>query len=498
MMIGLASINLTANVLSAGLGLLGVFIFTRLFASHDYGVYLLGVGFASVVSTFFAGWFRNLILSNHAQENGTDIRGVVLRGYVLCCLTAPAAYGLGRLVGLDAGPTAAAVLLAIAVGLFELTQDLARARLRALTALKGTLARAISALGLGVIVAFVAPEGSFLLSSAAIACFVAVIVQWSTTWHGMKGKFDTPIGPVALEGLPLTLSLTLLAISSVTDRFMIANLIGSADTGRYIAGLDLVRQTLMMPAMSAAAAFIPMAVQIHANRGRAAVRSHLAECVELLFGVTLPACLGFAVISPHIANVVFGADFRDVAAQTMPILAVAVVFQILTQQYLHSSFLLSGRNSFYLINIGAIIAANVALSYVFVSDYGPLGAAWARLCADAFGFFVALALSRRAFPVPMPIGRLALTMIAGLLMASVVAAADRILHASDFVACVVLVTTGMVSYLALCWLFDICHARRRLRAAFAFTRLKLATIAAQSARQWKRSITTGVRRHVEE
>jgi hypothetical protein len=72
------------------------------------------------------------------------------------------------------------------------------------------------------------------------------------------------------------------------------------------------------------------------------------------------------------------------------------------------------------------------------------------------------------------------------------------LHASDFVACVVLVTTGMVSYLALCWLFDICHARRRLRTAFAFSRLKLATIAAQSARQWKRSITTGVRRHVEE
>jgi O-antigen/teichoic acid export membrane protein len=170
----------------------------------------------------------------------------------------------------------------------------------------------------------------------------------------------------------------------------------------------------------------------------------------------------------------------------------------LTQQYLHSSFLLSGRNSFYLINIGAIIAANVALSYVFVSDYGPLGAAWARLCADAFGFFVALALSRRAFPVPMPIGRLTLTMIAGLLMASVVVATDGILHVSDFVACVVLVAAGMTSYLALCWLLDICHARRRLLAAFAFSRQRFANIAARSTRQWKRSIATAVRRHVEE
>ena len=150
------------------------------------------------------------------------------------------------------------------------------------------------------------------------------------------------LSAVARQGLPLTLSLTLLAVSSVTDRFMIANLVGAADAGKYVAGLDLVRQTLMMPAMSAAAAFFPLAVQIHANQGDAAVRSHLAECVELLLSITLPACLGFAVISSHVANVVLGADFREVAAQTMPIVAVAVIFQVLTQQYLHASFLLSG------------------------------------------------------------------------------------------------------------------------------------------------------------
>src|SRR5579864_5711565 len=181
----------------------------------------------------------------------------------------------------------------------------------------------------------------------------------------------------------------------------------------------------MMPAMSAAAAFFPIAVQIHASQGRVAVRSHLAECVELLLGITLPACLGFAVISSHIANVVFGADFREMAAQTMPILAVAVVFQILTQQYLHASFLLSGRNSFYLINTASIIAANVILSYLFVSEYGTMGAAWARLGADVFGFACAFFLSRRAFPIPMPLGRLALTMIAGLIMALTVMTIDK-------------------------------------------------------------------------
>jgi O-antigen/teichoic acid export membrane protein len=230
----------------------------------------------------------------------------------------------------------------------------------------------------------------------------------------------------------------------------------------------------MMPAISAAAAFFPMAVLIHANQGGAAVRSHLGECAELLFSITLPACLGFAVIAPHIANVVLGVDFRETAAEIMPIIAVAVVFQILTQQYLHVSFLLSGRNSFYLINTVSIIAANVVLSVILIDKYGVVGAAWARLGADVFGFVCALVLSRRAFPIPIPLGRLALTMIAGLAMALIVGALDRALHVSDLTACVVLATAGLLSYAALCWVFDISRLRARSKNGLTLFRSKLA------------------------
>jgi O-antigen/teichoic acid export membrane protein len=477
MLIGQASINLAANVLSALLGLLSVFIFTRLFSPHDYGVYLLGVGFASVISVFLVGWFRNLILSGHARDDGDDMRGLVISGYLICCLTAPIAYGLGRLVGLDTNAALAAVVLSVAIGLFELTQDLVRARLMALSVMKATLVRALAVLGLGVVVALVSPTGFLLLLSSALAYLLAVLVQSRTAWRGTIVKFEgTGLAALAKTGLPLTLSLTLLAISSVTDRFMIANLIGAADAGKYVAALDLVRQTLMMPAMSAAAAFFPMAVQIHASKGDDAVRSHLSECVELLLSITLPACLGFAMISAHVANIVLGADFRETAAQTMPIVAVAVVFQILTQQYLHASFLLSGRNSFYLINTASIIAANLILSYVLISHYGTVGAAWARLGADVIGFTCALVLSRFAFKIPLPLGRLALIMIAGLVMALAVAALDRSLHVGDLTACAVLAGAGLITYAALCWLFDISRVRGRLKTAFAMFRTKFADI----------------------
>jgi O-antigen/teichoic acid export membrane protein len=476
-LIGQASINLTANILSALLGLLSVFAFTRLLSPHDYGVYLLGVGFASVVSVFLAGWFRNLILSGHARNDGTDVRGLVLSGYLICCLAAPIAYGLGRLIGLDASAALAAVVLSVSIGLFELTQDLVRARLMALTVMKATLVRAAAVLCLGVVVALLGPSGFLLLLSSALAYLLAVLVQSRAAWRGTVVKFDaTALSAMAKQGLPLTLSVTLLAVSSVTDRFMIANLIGAADAGKYVAGLDLVRQTLMIPAMSVATAFFPLAVQIYARQGGTAVRSHLAECLELLLSITLPACLGFALISSHVANVVLGADFRDIAAQTMPIVAIAVIFQVLTQQYLHASFLLSGRHSLYLINTATIIVANVVLSYILVSHDGTVGAAWARLGADATGFVCALMLSRWAFQVPIPLGRLALTMIAALLMALAVGMLDRSLHVSDLTACVVLVCAGLASYVTLCWLLDISRTRSRLKRLLTLFRTKLADI----------------------
>lgn len=475
MLIGQASINLTANVLSALLGFASVFVFTRLFSPHEYGIYLLGVGFASVVSVFLVGWFRNLILSGQARNDGTDVRGLVMSGYLICCLAAPAACVIGRMLGLDATATFAAVGLSIAIGLFELTQDLVRARLKAFSVMKATLVRAAALLGFGVLAAVSGPTGFMLLLAGASAYLLAVLVQSRTAWRGTHFRFDrAELAGLARTGFPLTLSLTLLAISSVADRFIIANLVGTGDAGKYVAGLDLVRQMLMMPAMSAAAAFFPLAIQIRAKQGDRAVRSHLAECVELLLAVTLPAALGFALISTHIANVVLGAEFRELAAQTMPIVAIAVIFQILTQQYLHASFLLSGRNGFYLVNTATIIAACLVLSFVLVSWQGTVGAAWARLGADLAGFVCALILSRYAFKLPLPPGRLALILIASLAMALVVGMLDRVLHTADLAACVILAGAGIASYAAFAWLFDIARVRGRLRRGLELFRSKFA------------------------
>jgi O-antigen/teichoic acid export membrane protein len=478
MLVEQTAINLAANVLSAAFGLLNVIVFTRLFAPAEFGTYVLGAGFAAIVSTFMCSWLRLPILREQARGDGTDVRGIVVPGLLLSGLLAPFAYGAARLAGLANGPAMAAIALAVAIGLFETSQELLRARLAAFTVMKATAVRAVLVPALGIGFAMAGPTGIALLLSSALAYLLAALAFSRAVWRGTAIRFDgARLARYARSGLPLTASLTLLAMSSVIDRFIIAHLVGPAGAGQYTAGVDLVRQALIIPAVSASAAFVPLAVKILANQGRAAVRVHLDECLEFLLAIALPACVGFAIVSPHIANVVLGPDFRSVAGAVMPIVSIAVVFQIMSYQYLHISFLLSERNAFYLLNTGSVLLFNAVVTYLLIGQFGMIGAAWGRLAAEVFGFASALMLTRWAFPVPLPVSRVTRVLIAAIVMAIVVRSLEGTLAMDDKDALALLVPAGITSYLAMCWLLDVAKSRHRLGRCLRIVRNTLAPLA---------------------
>jgi len=183
------------------------------------------------------------------------------------------------------------------------------------------------------------------------------------------------------------------------------------------------------------------------------------ECLELLLAIALPACLGFAITAPHIANVILGEGFRSMAIVVMPIVSIAVIFQILSYQYLHISFLLSGRNSFYLLNTGSVLAFNATLSYFLILRFGAAGAAWGRLAAELFGFATALILTRWAFPIPLSLRRIARVLTAAMVMAITVRGADLAFAIPDKYAVAVVIPAGVASYLVMCLALNVAGAR---------------------------------------
>ena len=158
----------------------------------------------------------------------------------------------------------------------------------------------------------------------------------------------------------------------------------------------------------------------------------------------------------------------------MPIVSVAVIFQIMSYQYLHISFLLSERNTFYLVNTGSALAVNLVVSYLMIQRFGAGGAAWGRLVAEVFGFFSALLLTRWAFPMPVPYLRLTRVLIATIVMAIVVRSLELVLHLADKDALAVLLPAGIVTYLTMCWLLNIAKSRHQLNRGLLIVRNALA------------------------
>jgi O-antigen/teichoic acid export membrane protein len=177
--------------------------------------------------------------------------------------------------------------------------------------------------------------------------------------------------------------------------------------------------------------------------------------LEILLAATLPACVGLAVVAPHVADLVLGPDFRVVSHAAMPVFAAALLFQILTQQYFHTSFLLSNRTGFYLANTGSIIVWNVIASYVLISRFGVMGAVWGRLATEIFGCLNAALLSRFAFPMPVPLRRVACVVAATAVMGLVVALLEEFAAPRGPAALIVLIPAGVAVYAAAAWLLNI-------------------------------------------
>jgi O-antigen/teichoic acid export membrane protein len=216
---------------------------------------------------------------------------------------------------------------------------------------------------------------------------------------------------------------------------------------------------LIIPAVSLAGVFFPLAVKVLANNGAAAVRRHLEDSLELLAAVIIPAAVGLAIIAPHIANLVLGPAFRGLATVTIPITAAVVLVQVYTYQYLHVSFLLSNRNRFYLINTCLTLTANIVFACLLISAFGSVGAAWARLAAESLGCVAAIALTRRSFPIPLTFPRLPAVLLASAAMAAAVKALEAVLDAPDAVVLAVVVPTGILVYSLICLFANVAGAR---------------------------------------
>jgi O-antigen/teichoic acid export membrane protein len=248
----------------------------------------------------------------------------------------------------------------------------------ALLLIESLLAVGLTALALGI-----APSsGAFLLGQAAAPCLLAAALAWSIRepGHGHAGANGsrTLFAARALSyGVPFGLMSLFSWLSNLSDRYVLAMLLGPAAAGLYVAPFAIASRALALPGTALTDLFRPLLFAA-ASRGNEAQAAHvfhrwlLGYAALSLLGIACLAVAGQALIPLLLAR-----EYRVSAYPIMLWIAAAYAIYGLTQ-VVENRILSLGRSRPLLWSIVAGAVANIALSYALVSRHGIVGAAQAN------------------------------------------------------------------------------------------------------------------------
>jgi O-antigen/teichoic acid export membrane protein len=456
-----ASHYLLSNIVSAALGLVSVVVFTRALSDHEYGVYVIGTSTAGILSAILFAWIRLSILRFQSEGGSVDIRKAALFGYGLAALVSPLLLVLaGALTNASFVRMAAAGIFLLGLGAFELTQEFLKAQQKTHSFMLRTTLRACAAFLMCLASAWLGFGGIGQLIAAGAAYFLAAFCMHGAVW-------SRPIAALAINdlkrfsyfGVPIALAGCVYSLHAALDRLIVAGVLGEAAAGQYGAAADLVRQIILVPSTGIASAALPLAVAAFARGGIAAARAHLERGAELLFATLLPACVGLALVSPNLAHVILGPDFRASAVLVMPILCFAWGFSALTQSYVHLSFHIAQRSVLLFTHGAATLIVNGVATVMLVSRFGLAGAAAALLVSEAFGVMIGLLLTRFACPLPLIPERLLRIALATGAMAVVLLLVRPHWHSTGLPSLAREIGLGVAVYACLAVVFDIAGIR---------------------------------------
>jgi O-antigen/teichoic acid export membrane protein len=454
-----------ASAVSAIIGLLSAICFTRLLSPEEYGVYVVGLSTAGVVSAVLFTWVRVSALRFQSEGGSVDVRKTVLLAYLISVLAAPVALVVATLTtSVPHERTLAAIGFALGLGLFEIGQELLKSRLQSFAFMAASITRACLAFVFCLVAASLGGGGLGQLTMVTLAYFITATAFAAIIWRGPLAPIDfAQLRQFAWFGVPVTISGLVFAIHAALDRMLVFHFMGDSAAGQYGAAADLVRQIILIPATSIASATIPLAVRAFAGGGEQDARQHLELSFEILLAVILPAVVGFALTSNFVAGIVLGSEYRETASQILPILAFAWLFQSITQSYVHVSFHLAKRPLLITLQGVGMLLINLLTMPLLTIRFGLPGAASALVVTEIFGMGLGWLLARRAFPLPFNawhVSRIGLATVAmGLVLAGL-----KLLLPAGVVSFGVIVTCGCATYLAAAFALDIVGIRKSLFA----------------------------------
>jgi O-antigen/teichoic acid export membrane protein len=403
-----------SSVLTKGIGLLLLPIYTRALTPAEYGVVdLLQVVRSFVALTVALEITQGLVRFFPEARSDTERRALAstafwftLATHALFAGAAPVwarplsawLFGSPEMLG----PFRLAVGYVVLAGFFSLVQEQLRFELRA----KAYAAASIVSVVTIAVVSAVLLFGTGLRISAVLLGLIAGnAAGLAVSWYLARGRYALVFDwqkcrQMLAFGAPLVVSGLGVFVALFADRLAIRQLLGIHHLGIYAVGLRLAwAPSLLM--MGVQMALIPLIYTHHAESGTPREVARILRLVLLAF---IPAIVLLGLFGPELIRALSTPEYLP-AASVIPLLAAGV---ILSQFWVFAPGLgLAKRTPVIALLNTSAAAVNVALNFLLIPFLGLMGAALATFSASVLTASGYVMLGRRYYHVPYEWPRIA-------------------------------------------------------------------------------------------
>ena len=220
--------------------------------------------------------------------------------------------------------------------------------------------------------------------------------------------FDwAPLREALRFGLPKVPHGLLAQTLSLFDRRILASFAPRSEVGIYAMGGNFAA-AMKFPLSAFEPAWQPFVFDHARKEGGAREIGKVATRMAILFTAI---ALAFTLVLPDLLRLVIRKTEFHAAAAVVPVLVLATLLQGFF--FLSSVGISIAKEArYYPIITAAATALNIGLDLWLIPSYGILAAAWATVAGYALMALMGAAFSGRLYPIPIEIGRIALTLVA--------------------------------------------------------------------------------------
>ncbi len=447
-----------STLVYAVLGFVALPILSRLFTTKQYGIYSLctvTIGFSMVLTS----WLVQSIVRYcrvHEGEGSLDVfvttvmRFMLYFAGILVCIVAP----LSVILASDNNTRllVALVVLISAGTSFALIQNtFLRVRRKAKLYSVFYLSEASGRFLVGV-----ALVGLFHLGPAAIlAGWLATLVvilplqaRALRIWHNYKrGDYSwSLIGEFLRYGVPLSGTVVMVMILSLSDRYLVQAFRGPAEVGLYAIVYTMLEAIFDVIFAALPLSAEPVIVEAYERQGEQRVRQIIRLLSRYAMMVILPVAAALVFLQSRVMHIVVGPQFFSAEKVILP-LVIGFTFERMVW-FAGWGYILKKRTIGLLMVISIAAIANIVLNLFLIPAWGYLGAAISTAITYILSFSIIAASGRKYLIWDFPWVSLRRIAASTAILSVVLFFLNRVLF-SGFLGLVIIVIAGASVYLVL-------------------------------------------------